>query len=252
MIDPHTLELGSTLFQLIAAWRAAAKGHGEAIDAVAFRIWLENTAFPALRDRADETLQAVTRIGADQRTQLEELIQKINDLYEAVMPMTAMRIWGALKPLDRTVLLRLYDVMENSSTTDIAVVADDTKTPAEEVYNSAKYLKEKGWAHIHESTQSRRLALTPSGFRLAWEIAEPRAREIAERIRAALPQGSETLTIGMIAAKADAPVSVVHALLKGWADLHSLRLQPIDGGLARWRVGFVQEGLRRGDVIRAN
>ena len=74
MIDPHFFELASTSAVLAANYLGEVARRKGTHSTEAFQAWLESTAFPVLREQAEQTLKSVISLKANDAEQYQTLL----------------------------------------------------------------------------------------------------------------------------------------------------------------------------------
>lgn len=248
MIDPHSLELTSTLLSLATTYMSGKENRSKAQDAAAFRSWLEREAFPLLLESADQTLASVIAMKASQHEQLVELLDKVGAIHAAVVPQSSASMLAQLKRLDRALLLHVFDVASQEGPFehfDLVALQAGLAAPADEIVRSARWLEEKGWMRVAESSGGWSCSPTAAGIHFAWTATHASAAASIERLRDALPSGNACERLGALASSVGVPIGLVYSTVMVWADQGLLTFDddtwPVSGAL----VHDVSESLRR-------
>ena len=216
----------ASLVELFALWseRRTADAAPSTGDFVA---WLREQALPDLLQLAESSGAALISMKAHQHERFERVEQLLKEIRALVAPAGE---WEQLEETDRLVLSALFAALSANEAREPSFeeLRAATKLPADALRRSARYLDERGLAHVREyagGLEGFLVGLRDAGVLLAWESTDPTEFERSRRaLIAALPGRSETARLGSIAATADTPVWLAAVQIGTWASQGLLRL----------------------------
>lgn len=220
MIDPHSLELTSTMATLAANFLTEVARNRSDGSATAFHAWLENVAFPALRDNAEQTLATVISLKAVNTERYETLLGHVLAIRQAVGASCPQDRWHVLNTLDRQVLKQLYEAAHDDLDIDIdsGEIATDPVAELKEIERSARFLDEQGLLVNRKASSKWTIGPTPRGVWLAWAANAPTEfSQSVNRLKAAL-KAAEAIRLGELSAQAQVPLGLTTAQVYVWQE----------------------------------
>jgi hypothetical protein len=250
-VDPNLFETIASGAALAAEFLKVRGDRHEAVDAKAFRHWLEHDAMPRLMQNSDGILHAVATLKATNQERFDQIQALLVDIHRAVAAPSAQDTWERLTAVDQGILRALFRAVRDDPF--IGVKPDELQSALNaempELLKSARFLKERNLLILHEHTRGWSVSPQAAGVWLAWaaEAAVDHAAAV-RRLRELLISETSTTRLRTLADETTVPEGLAYYVIRTWADAGLLTFEDNASPYYMGRIN-VTESFRRSERI---